>query len=289
MVGIGGQDLLIEDVSVERFYANLWVETAQLLSQLVVHRSTLVDAYIPMGATVMSVGAYVSHTSGVTFEANVFDHDGWNETEGEPPLLTNHDLVIEGNCSDIVVRDNLFARAAAKGLEMRGPGSALGNLFVGNPIAASEAAGDVPTPLRMTENVVLHPSLLALGANGVDGVHGWGLSLVAGTAVPSTVDFSGNVVAHGDSPAAHAIDIAPPLAGVAQQGGDVVYQWGDDSGAGTFVDPSRSIMSFQAAHSGAQTLDAFLTVERAQRRGQWLPEFDVAAVRQWLADGFAPK
>ena len=78
-------------------------------------------------------GMYASHVDGLTIEENLFDHNGWNEeVETACATMYNHNFYL--NADDLVLRDNLIARASSMGIKMRSDssGDAQGLLFEGN-------------------------------------------------------------------------------------------------------------------------------------------------------------
>ena len=63
-------------------------------------------------------GMYSSHVTGLTVEGNIFDHNGWNEdVESACATMYNHNMYL--NADNLIVRDNIIARASSMGIKMR--------------------------------------------------------------------------------------------------------------------------------------------------------------------------
>ena len=55
------------------------------MTDVTVRRSVITDAY-------NGSGAYINGVDGITFEDNVFDHNGWNEMVDIPSERIGHNL-----------------------------------------------------------------------------------------------------------------------------------------------------------------------------------------------------
>ncbi len=131
----GGSNLLIEDTIVRFYSDNIIVQSKQGFSNFKLRRSQVLDAY---GVGRHSQGMFISNVNGVTLEENLFDHNGWNEkVKGAQATIYNHNIYVQVDSRNLVVRDNIIARAASHGLQARPGGVVSGNLFVANPLGAS--------------------------------------------------------------------------------------------------------------------------------------------------------
>ena len=123
--------VLIEDCKIERFFTNLRFQGSQL-SDLRLRRSVVTDAFAKEGN---AQGIYVSALRGCLIEECVFDHNGWrSEGPHTPATLLRHNIYIQGDARDVVIRGNIIARGGSHGLQARSGGDVHQNLFLGNPI-----------------------------------------------------------------------------------------------------------------------------------------------------------
>jgi hypothetical protein len=114
-----GQDVLFEDCMFERYGTNFTIHKVYpgTLSDFRVRRCVLVDAFRVQGNG-HSQGLYASGVDGLLIEECVFDHNGWSETvTGAVATMFNHNTYI--NSDDVVMRGNLFLRAASMGNKFR--------------------------------------------------------------------------------------------------------------------------------------------------------------------------
>lgn len=123
--------VLFEDCQVERFFTNLRFQGTH--SDLRVRRSVICDAFT-VGAS-HAQGIYAENVDGMLIEECVFDHNGWRpEVAGAVPTIFRHDIYMQGNTANVVIRGNVIARAGSHGLQARSGGDIRGNLFFANPI-----------------------------------------------------------------------------------------------------------------------------------------------------------
>lgn len=103
-------------------------------------------------------GLYASHAAHLTIEGNVLDHNGWNLEEDPTACATiyNHNLYVNGN--DMVIRDNILARASSIQIKTRSdtPGDMNGlrvenNFFVEGEIGIS-LGGNSTEPFRFVDS-----------------------------------------------------------------------------------------------------------------------------------------
>jgi hypothetical protein len=130
-------NFLLEDLYVEGYRDNIIFQAYYGdLTDVTVRRSVIVDAYGIGG--VHAQGLYATGVKGLTLEENVFDHNGWNETVprgGQTKF--NHNVYLQADNEDVVVRGNVFANGSSHGLHARAGGLIENNLFVDNAIGMS--------------------------------------------------------------------------------------------------------------------------------------------------------
>jgi hypothetical protein len=280
-----GKDLLFEDLLIEGYGVGLYVEgRGGTLSDIRVRRTVIVDSRLNE-ATGLAVGMLAANVAGLLVEESIFDHNGYTFTAPAYPRITNHSLAVGENCSEVVVRSNLLLNGSSHGI-ITGPGLIENNVIVGHAIgAATLSSATVTTPQVLRGNVIAHPALFRLGANGIDAPRGWGL-VVGGSAAPSPVEVSNNLLLHGGAGASVTIDVPAAFSAFTQLKDNLIYDWGTVSDSGSFVDASRTVMSYQASMGQPATLEAFYQAARTQRRGQWNEKLTAAAVRAYFVEGF---
>jgi hypothetical protein len=139
---LGGIDnLLIEDVKVERFRNNIILQRGPArVTDVTIRRSIIVDAVAKGGH---AEGLYADGVENLKLEENTFDGNGW----GSGANALSHNAYITSNTSGFVARGNTFANAAGHGLQARSGGTIENNLFYNNTVGMSFGVvhGDGPT------------------------------------------------------------------------------------------------------------------------------------------------
>ena len=123
--------VLIEDCMIDRFFNNVRFQGSH--NGLKLRRSVIADAYAT--GTAHAEGIYVDGVSDCLIEECVFDHNGW--LAGVPGAVADiyrHNIYIQGNTSNVVIRGNIIARGGSHGLQARSGGEVRDNLFLGNAI-----------------------------------------------------------------------------------------------------------------------------------------------------------
>ena len=167
----------------------------------------------------------------------------------------------------------------------------MGNLALGNAIAGFVANDNLiqGSVVVMSDNVAMHPSLdlLEVGAAPL----GWGFEvLTTSDVVPEQVPiFSGNIMAHGAVGAWKPEGMGDGYEGILTPD-NIIYAWGEEpSDPGPFVDPDRTIASYQEQLGASDTsLEAFMKEARKMRKGFWKPEYTAQVIVKYFQDGFAP-
>jgi hypothetical protein len=110
-------------------------------------------------------GMYVANTRGVVIEENVFHHNGWTEapaiTDAEAAQYSHNVYMQNSNDGTMLVRGNVFSRAASNGLQLRSGGTAEMNAFINNPIGMNFGY-DIP-PTRYTGNTFVRDNVVTDG------------------------------------------------------------------------------------------------------------------------------
>jgi len=285
-----GEDLLIEDCMIESFSTDFSIQgEGDGFFNLTIRRSEIIDAYeSPDGEH--SQGIYLSQTHYALIEENIIDHNGFNDDTGAEKTIFNHNVYIQGDSPNPTVLNNIIARGSSNGYQLRSAGRAEGNILIENSIAGFVANGTVQddTVMIQKNNVVVHPWIEALGDMGA---RGWGLALVYDSKYvfpTEPVDFTGNIIAHGESPASNAIDVPNDYATVTVDLDNIVYDWGNSADeGGPFSDPDRTIPSYNESLGGDASIEAFLEAARQMRKGYWNEDYTAEKVRAYFVEGFS--
>jgi hypothetical protein len=172
-----------------------------------------------------SQGIYLFNVEDVLIEENLFDHDGWNDkVPGAGKTIFNHDMYIQhGNWGDdfnIVVRNNIIARASSHGCQLRPGGTLENNLFLKNPNSAFVAY----STSIMKNNVVLGSDNIGPG-----NARGQGLEVLN---CPAVI-VEDNIIAHKNDPVNNLsafsyhplLKEAPANQAIAEFRNNIVYDW----------------------------------------------------------------
>lgn len=159
-------------------------------------------------------GLYASHAAHLTIEGNVFDHNGWN-LDADPTAcatIYNHNLYVNGN--DMVIRDNLLARASSIHIKTRSdtPGDMNGlvienNFFVEGEIGIS-LGGNSNEAFRFVDSEVRDNVMTDIGRSQPTGrTLAWGIDVTDNDGLV----LAGNLVLNhrqGDVTNAYGLNIA---------------------------------------------------------------------------------
>jgi hypothetical protein len=273
-----GQNLLIEDVELEKYATNIVAQStdpARPFENLSIRRSVIHDAFAQhtgISGGSHSQGIYTSNVRGILIEENVLDHNGHNpEVAGAEPTIFNHNLYIQTDSDDLVVRGNIISRAAAHGLQARPGGLVEDNLFLDNSMAMF-IAGEGGTAI---DNVILHGSTNQLLPDGQP--RAWGIDM-------KDIDVSEalrNIIAHTPGGTQALVG----LAGVTSED-NVVYKWGTESWVGEYPDPERTIAAYDALHGGNGSLESFLMLARQLSRDDYDARYTAGGANPWFREGF---
>ncbi|HEX8910943.1 MAG TPA: hypothetical protein VF796_01190 [Humisphaera sp.] len=190
----GGSDVLIEDCEVSYFTTNVALQDGMGdLSDVRLRRNLILNAYAD--PSVHAEGLFADGVRGLLLEGNVLDHNGWSErVPGAKATMFNHDAYLTVRTTGVVVKGNVFANAASHGLQARGGGDVLDNLFVTNPLHMSYGLvrGDSP-PAKGGVTGIVNGNVF-LGTRDIDGQdRGFGIE-IANTAAGGTPTIVSNNV-----------------------------------------------------------------------------------------------
>jgi hypothetical protein len=239
-LGNSFRDVLIENCYFERFGVNLYfgpVSTGQPAQSLRVRRCVLADAYVASSTAPGSHGFLCGAVHGLLVDECVFDHNGWSETvPNAVPTIFRHNTYIYNDCTDVVFRGTITARAGSTGLGQRAGGQCLENLCLQNPVNLGLGHGSVgaATVTGTVRNNVI------LDSRDIDAANGRGMGL--GVTWGGGVEVDHNIIAHQRTGTSNAwgMNIDYSFQNVSIHD-NVIYDWRIAGGAGTCDDPTFMI------------------------------------------------
>jgi hypothetical protein len=128
-------NILFEDVLVKGFKDNFVFQEyppSNSISNIRLNGCILLDSWNDQGH---SQGLFASDLDGLIIENCVFDSNGFSTERGVQPTWFNHNAYIQHKCLNVVVKNNIFARGAATGIQLRPGGVLQDNLFIKNPVS----------------------------------------------------------------------------------------------------------------------------------------------------------
>lgn len=252
-------------------------------------------------------GIYVSNTEGFLMEHCLMDHNGWNEeVEGSGANMYNHNLYMSGcnpDPSKIILKDNIFARGAAHGVQLRSGGTATGNLFIQNAISInigydylSAGFDDMIQWVKDMDNTTVSDNVF-LESRLMDSTNSswprtaavWGIATIA---IPCRVN--NNIIAHSLNDGGNAIssynDING-LGGSVEKIGNVIFKFHANTSNETvdpgWLDPERKIGHYHRKLGGEVDTKAFLLAARKRPLKTLWPEYSAEVVNNFIRDGFS--
>jgi hypothetical protein len=197
-----GSNILIENCKFENYAINVNIEAVWgTPSNITLRHNIIVNAWAIHGH---AEGLYALGVHGLSLYGNDFDHNGYSDVIPYATMnIYNQDAYLSYDNTGVVVKDNVFARAASTGLQARSGGIVSGNYFVNNPVdmtfglvnGAHSTAGGVSG--SVTDNVFMG------GANIGSLLQGIGLEV--GNVNRSGATISNNVFSTGETISGPAI------------------------------------------------------------------------------------
>ncbi|MEM7626580.1 MAG: right-handed parallel beta-helix repeat-containing protein [Planctomycetota bacterium] len=129
-----GQDITFEDCTFDSFSFGVVVYNVRGFT---LRRVNVLDSWTDPnggepGKQLHSQGIYADNVDGLLIESCLFDGNGWNPDAakyGSKRTKFNHNLYIQSNCNNVVVIDNVLARASSHNCQLRS-----GGVFEGNDL-----------------------------------------------------------------------------------------------------------------------------------------------------------
>lgn len=181
--------LLVEDCEFFGFCNGLAIqERGGRITDVRLRRNVVHECYA--GDETHAQGIYCRSIDGLLIEENVIDHGGWSEkvADASPPDIFKHDIYVQADCTDVIVRGNIIANAASHGVQVRTGGICNDNLFVRNAIAVLMGGGTATEkPSEVIGNVILEGRDITKELPRGQGIHLEN--------IPTGVRVAGNILA----------------------------------------------------------------------------------------------
>lgn len=288
----GGENILIEDCMF-RFIEIAVQNYAGAYKNIKFRRNIVLDAYHPqsgLSSSNRSSGIFASDVDGLLIEECTFDHNGWNEQVANADATQySHNIYIQYTASGVVVRNNIITRGSAHGVQLRSCGIAEENLFVQNAVSLNMGyhahESDRDTVAVAKNNVILEGRKM-----DPDGSTG-NLSTTAVWGIWTSRErflVENNIVANRISPTSNTA-FPNDWGAITDYVNNTIYQWeaAKDMSNPSWIDPERSIATYNGSLGKAATHEAFLAEVRERPLGTWYPEYEAKAVNDYIREGFS--
>jgi hypothetical protein len=291
-------DVAVEDVRFERCAVGLQSEDPEKIERWRFYRSLFLDSFSLDGRHAQ--GIYLSRVKATSIEECIFDRCGWHPKERTGvPTIFNHCIYWQKHgLSDGVVRGNIVMRGSSHGVQMRSGGKVDDNLFVRNGIGGfvAEDTDLIPVTGEAVGNVFSEgEDILPREGHPGDLHRGWGFELLA---KPGNVNYSfvmrDNIFSHCRATDPASCRTAPSAVARSQISGNLVWKWPGKPGElqqspGPFVDPDRTVATYNASLGGKNSFEAFADEVRKQSKTNWRKQYSAEAVIAYFRAGFAKK
>ena len=320
-----GQHILFENLVVEGYTMGVVIQNRNgtVTEKISIRRSIVIDNY---AQGTFSHGFFFYGLRDVLVEENVIDHNGWASSRDASyggATILNHNMYVQNVYnSGFVVRGNIFTRASATGIQLRPGGTLENNLFVRNPITMiigyplddpwSTYPNGVDSIVR--NNVILE-------GNDTNSTTPRGMAIQIAD-ISSNIT-SGNIIAHDISDPVntrglHIVGTSDDPSRNITLRQNIFYKWyrggpwipnsqyvaissetnnyysefspitgsNFDSAAINWVDPNRTMATYNSSLGGANSFDAFIAEARKQSKRSWRPEYTAAAANDYIRSGF---
>jgi hypothetical protein len=288
---------LIEDCKFS-FYSDNIVVQGFGSDRVNIRRNVIVDSYDNSGGH--SQGIYAAHIPNLLVEENILDHNGWNESiAGAQRTIFNHGMYLNYDNGPLAVRGNIIAQSSSEGLQARSGGIVSNNLLVRNAVGFDLGHSKSDGGILITTGIATNNVVLQSDDINASTPRGGGINVIYASG--SGIQVTNNIVAHEASDFSWGIgmNIDFDSSGVTVIN-NIVYQWDNpiiDQGTGDIVspnainltgylDPNRTVDTYDATLGGPGTLANFLTLARSQSKDNWNTALMANAVNAYIQAGF---
>ena len=197
-----GSNILIENCEFQNYAININIENVWgTPSNISIRRNVIVNAWAIHGH---AEGLYALGVHGLNLYGNDFDHNGYSDTiPYATPTIYNQDCYLSYDNTGVVVKDNIFSRAASTGLQARAGGIVQDNLFIDNPVGMTFGLvnGAHSTPGGVSGSVTGN---VFMGGSNIGSLQ-QGIGLEVGNVNRSGATISSNIFSTGETASGPAI------------------------------------------------------------------------------------
>ena len=269
-----------------------------------------------ISASAHSQGLFTQNIKNLILEDCWFDHNGWNpKVTGAWRTMFNHGLyhaAVAGN-GPVTVINSIFTRNSNHGINGNWGGDIKDSLFLRNAIGIHFKDRPDGQPATIKDTVITESCDRAEDSGYA--AMGWGVTfgdmdgVGAGTVPLTPIVVTNTVLAHNASTGNNqqGFNLGNEPKGISITG-CAVYKWGNPfagnpagntnvispnkiDAAGTlnlFSDPTRTVAKYMGTKGKPASNDALYAELRAQRKGNWRPEYNASAVNTYMRAGFLP-
>ena len=301
-VGAGGSNVLIEDcvaryTSLGAFDAccpdGTRFDNIKLRRNIVLH-AWADSSYLVHTPESRIQGFYASETDSLLIEECFFDHNGWDEdVPGAGANMFNHNIYLQYDCSaTTIIRNNIIARGAAHGVQLRGGGECSNNLFIRNAVNLN--IGGVHSPLDGADAYSYARDNVFYEGRLMDSTNiaypRTGANVAITILIPSTIE--NNIVAHSLNEAGTGIggyDEEYGLGGSVTRINNIEYRWTDwqQIPDPAWFDPDRKIAHYHQNMGKEPSTIAFLEEASKRPLRTWWPEYSADTLIAFFKTGFS--
>ena len=280
-------------------------------SAVTLYRNVITDSW---SATSHSQGLFVGGVGNLVVEQNLFDHNGWNTSiPGAEPTVFNRNVYINYNNGTVIFTGNISANSSSEGAQVRSGGIISDNLFVANSAGFSFGEnpgttvgpnGPLPIPTVISTTAVGNIVLSSTDIQSSSGVLPRSDGIDIFNASGPGVQVTNNIVSHavGSPVNQHGILLNTNVTGISVTNNliyDVVnpivdtgkdnVTYPNSTATSGYVDPNRTVETYNASLGGPASISAFLSEARKQSKYDWRWEYTAREVLKYIQAGLVPR
>ena len=267
---------------------------------------------VSWGAREHTGGSFFYNVNGLLLWQCLYDHNGWGEgysptlqwNNGEfpqPPNALSQNIYIQWNNRDVGTFENVSARAASCGQQLRPGGYSVDNLFIDNDVQCSDLGGDYKGR-GPNGNWSLHYGIIATSA-GYKVAEGnpalsWGIDIRN----PRHLSIVDSMILHRANPADPAevarkekarFDVQPGAVTPHFYNNTVTYQWGPENknidGLDTKTLNQTTLQRYAAQKLGAGKGSIPIYLEHLRMLSPAARKAELKSLRAYFRAAIAPK
>jgi hypothetical protein len=278
-------------------------------STLILYRDVITDSWSTTGH---SQGLFVAGVANLVIEQSTFDHNGWNaQIPGAAATIFNRNVYLQYNNGPVRYLGNISANSASEGAQFRSGGTIVGNVFVadsagfdvgentGSTVSAQGQVVPIPavTFAVASGNVILNSNDIQASSGRLP--RGKGINIL--NAFGSNVRVTNNIIAHPSSQLVNqsGVSLNSNVSGITVTN-NIIYEVAhpvvdlgmnnttssNSTSSFSYVDPSRTVETYNTSLGGDASLSAFLVEARKQSKNNWRMQYTAEAIITYIQAGF---